>query len=879
MAVPKLNVSSETEIPEELQQQLQEFRRHLWRAKLMEALLAGAFGIVFSFLLVFTLDRFIPTPGWIRLLILLAGTSLFAVFAPYWIHRWLFKNRRENQLARMISHKFPRLGDRLLGVLELSDQQEAASSLSPALRAAATRDVAAAAAKRDFAEALPEDKNKFGLLLVAGLVALTVTTFIILPKAGTNALQRWLMPLSDTPRYTLTKFDERLPSQLVVAKGEPFSFTALLAKDSEQLPKYAKARLSGQSWQQAQLSEVAYRFDFAGQQEDSQISLAAGDARAKIKVIPTLPPTLESVGASIVLPPYLEQPTQQIDIRSGTLNILEGSSIALRANASRTLAKGMMEVTEWTSSETETATLPQKLFAQATGRRVNYPVIKVVEAPQEVRLSWEDELGLPGSESFRLRIQPLEDQAPSVYMQGTRRQIAILPEETIEFEATAQDDFGLKSFGLEWQGEFTKPSPNDPAKGEFALATGGSAETRLIAPVAFSPLIHKIEPQKLILRVFCEDYLPGRGRVYSQPLEIYILTRDEHAQMLKDRFDRVIGELEDATRKEQNNLDENKRIERLDNEELQEPQNQERLEAQRKSEQDNIEKLEKLSEEMEKLFQDALRNGEIEKETMEKLSETERKLQELAKEDLPEVEEQLNKAQDQRSTPEQSKKDLKKATEKQEQALEKMKKTLEQANESNRDFEAATFVNRLKRAADEQDGIANSLIQSFDKLVGLESDRVDPSEERLLGELSLQQQRTAADLRWIREDLGHFYSRTEKDIHKQLLDAMNNSPIDEELEYNRDRFSHNFSFRGIFFSKKWAAELRAWAKLLEGAQDEGGGGGGGGGGGSSMEDDDFEFMLKVMQMIQQEQDIRARTRAIEQLRRNSQKVNQQQRLP
>ena len=169
MSASKGNQQSAPEIPSELQEQLAEFRRHLWRAKLVEAVLAGFFGLLFSFLLVFVLDRMMPTPGWLRLLILIAGTSLFTFFAPYWIHRWILKNRRENQLARMISRKFPRLGDRLLGVLELSGQNESATTLSPALRAAATRDVAAAAAKRDFANALPSNRNRIGIMTVTAL--------------------------------------------------------------------------------------------------------------------------------------------------------------------------------------------------------------------------------------------------------------------------------------------------------------------------------------------------------------------------------------------------------------------------------------------------------------------------------------------------------------------------------------------------------------------------------------------------------------------------------------------------------------------------------------------------------------------------------------
>ncbi|WP_411844610.1 hypothetical protein AAFN60_11120 [Roseibacillus persicicus] len=865
------------EIPPELHKQLQEFRRHLWRAKMVEAILAGFFGLLLSFLVVFALDRLMPTPGWLRLVILIAGTSLFAFFAPYWIHRWVLKNRRENQLARLISQKFPRLGDRLLGVLELSGQSESAASLSPALRAAATRDVAAAAAKRDFSEALPSNRNRTGLIVVSALILLAAGAFVTLPKAGLNALQRWLMPLSDTPRYTLTKFDSKLPNQIVVPLGEPFELEVGLAKDSEKKPANARARLSGQSWLESTRDENRYRFEFSGQQKESSISLSAGDARARVKVIPTLPPTLESVDAMIALPEYLELPDRQIDVRSGTLAILQGSSVSLHANASRDLASGQLEVRDLPSAaqpaEEESApepAQPVKMSANAKGRRASYPALDIAENIREVRLSWVDKLGLAGTETFRLRLEPLTDEAPTVYIQGAQRQIAILPEETLEFEVTAQDDYGLKTFGLEWQGEFTKPSPDSPAKGEMELAPGGPAESQLVASAAFSPVVFGIEPQKLTLRAFTEDYLPDRERSYSQPIEIYILTRDEHAQMLKDRFDRAIGELEDAAREEQNNLDENKRIERLSDEDLQAPENQDRLEKQRAAEQENVEKMEKLNEEMEKLFQDALRNGEIEPETMKKLSETGQQLKELSEEDLPEVEEQLKKAQDQRSTPEQSKKDLKEATEKQEEALKKMRETLEKANEANRDFEAATFVNRLKRAANDHDGIANAMTGSIDKLIGLRTTEIDPVEERLLGELALQQKRTASDVRWIREDLGHFYSRTEKEIHKELLEKMEASKIDEGLEFNRERLARNLTFRSIVFSKKWAEQLREWAKLLEGEQENGEGGGGGDGGGGSMEDQDFEFMLKVMRMIQSEQDIRARTRAIEQLRRSSQ---------
>ena len=79
----------------------------------------------------------------------------------------------------------------------------------------------------------------------------------------------------------------------------------------------------------------------------------------------------------------------------------------------------------------------------------------------------------------------------------------------------------------------------------------------------------------------------------------------------------------------------------------------------------------------------------------------------------------------------------------------------------------------------------------------------------------------------------------------------------------------NYTFRAANNASFWSAKLKEWAKKLEGDKDDAGGGGGGGGGGGNPEDEDFEFMLRVMKMIQQEQDLRATTRALEEIKRST----------
>ena len=888
-----------TPIPKELKKQLAEFQRQLWRTKIVEAILAGFFGLIISFLVVFVLDRFIATPPLARLGILIAGTSLFAIFAPLMMRRWIYGHRKEGQLARLISKKFPKLGDRLLGVVELQDQKESHKTLSPELRAAAMAHVARQVGKKDMGEALPIcHYKKLGLGVALGALCV-ILSFSFAPKAGSNALKRWLLPLSGTERYTFTQLDlSGLPDPYTVPYDEPFVIIVPLKEETDDRPAIAAARYGLQDWLETDLSEKGYRFEFQGQQSSDVLTLRVGDALHRIRIEPEIRPELTALDAKVTLPAYLQLETKTIDIRSGTLSALAGSKIELEGTFSRDLksATGTVSAlppddeivsTFEEASETETeqpAPLPDPTPLELTifEDRITSSPIELGEFRVEIPLQWTDVKGLESSTSFNLKIQTAHDQAPLVYTQGIERQIVILAGETLEFEVLTEDDYGIQEIGLMWQGEFTKPTDESPASGELLLKQGSPSNSRLSELAIFSPKTHGIVPQKLTLVGYAQDFKPERERSLSEPIIIYILTEDEHAQLLKQRFDRLIGELEDAARREQNNLDTNERLDQLNKpEDLQNEENKEKLAQQEDAEDQNAEKMEEITKKMEELFKDAARNKSIEKETMKKMADSLQNMKELAKQDLPEIEKKLNESQDNKSTPEKAKKDLQEAIEKQKEALKKMQETIKKANEANNNFEASTFINRLKRAASDEDGISNKLVSSMTgqnseskkaatPLLGAaaESDTFDPVFRRMIEMLGTQQRRTGSDVNWIQEDLANFYARTQKEIHKEIVDDMKKSEISLKLEGLQTRISKNRSFTAALEAKKWGAQLREWAKKLEGTPPDAAGGDGGGEGGANPEEKDFEFMLKVMRMVQAEQDIRSRTRSLEQLMRS-----------
>ena len=164
--------------------------------------------------------------------------------------------------------------------------------------------------------------------------------------------------------------------------------------------------------------------------------------------------------------------------------------------------------------------------------------------------------------------------------------------------------------------------------------------------------------------------------------------------------------------------------------------------------------------------------------------------------------------------------------------------------------------------------IASSLIEAYERILGIKNSKLDPSDQRRLNEALTQQANTGSDVRWLQEDLANFFVRTKTESFKQILDEMKVSQIDIGLEEIRSLLAANHSFIATENSKKWADKLAEWAKKLEGEKEKDPNGGGGGGG-QSPEDEDFEFMLRVMKLVQQEQDLRAQTRALEQLRRNN----------
>ncbi|MCE9525875.1 MAG: hypothetical protein K8R36_07455, partial [Planctomycetales bacterium] len=618
------NSQNRLELPDSLQQQLEAYKRLVWRIKLTEAACIAAFGVLLAYLIVFALDRIWDTPGAWRGIIL-ATATVVAGCIPLALYRWVWRKRRLEQLARLISRRMPLLGDQLLGVIELvhSDGEVARSR---ALCEAAIRQTATETERCDLDKAVPSPRHRqWGFATTLPLV-LAIGLLVVCGAAAGNTWMRFLAPWRDLDRYTFASLD-KLPKQYVVPHGEPVMANLKLHDDSRWEPGQGKLYVGKQPAITAPLQEKNYPFAIAPQLVESPVFVRVGDFTQSVRLMPTIRPELTALTATYSLPKYLGRDgTQKKDGRGGSIAVVKGSRVGLSAAISRKLASaqvnGKPATTQESSIETE-------------GMLVN--------ATSQLEFRWEDELGLAGKEPFVLSVTARDDESPLVACEDLPRQKVLLETEQLAFTVRSQDDYGVKIVGFEWVGLNHSGLPTN-VKGERILGAGGPDKEALELRGTFSARDLGIEPQSVQVRVFAEDYFPGRPRAYSLPCVFHILSPEEHAIWITEQLSKWHRHALEVRDREKQLFERNKQFRELTAKDLDRPENRRELEKQSHAERANGRRLNTLVNGGEDLVRQAMRNPQIGVGHLEKWAEMLQVLKDISGNRMPSVAELLKEA-------------------------------------------------------------------------------------------------------------------------------------------------------------------------------------------------------------------------------------------
>src|SRR5262249_3337169 len=153
----------------------------------------------------------------------------------------------------------------------------------------------------------------------------------------------------------------------------------------------------------------------------------------------------------------------------------------------------------------------------------------------------------------------------------------------------------------------------------------------------FSAKSQGIEPQPIRLRVYAEDYLPGRPRVYSPTYLLYVLNAEQHALWLTEQLSKWQRQSLEVRDRELQLFETNKQLRSLTSEVLSQPEARKSLEKQSAAERANGRRLSGLVLSGEDLVRQAIRNPEFGVGHLEKWAEMLQVLKDIAGNRMPSV--------------------------------------------------------------------------------------------------------------------------------------------------------------------------------------------------------------------------------------------------
>ena len=830
-------------LPGALRRQFAQVEHRLCSVESTVALCCVAGGQMVSFLALFVSDRFWDTPAWLRLGLWFAGLAVTAGAGAFWARRWVWRRRDLRDLANLVQKKYRRLGDRLLGIVELANEKRHNANFSPALYHAAISQVADEAGSYDFRQSvssLAARKMAFGAAGLAGCVALL---FAVLPQPGWNAFLRWALPSANIPRFTLVSLDG-LPGELIVPHGEPFTVAASVRYHSFWKPRRAFALWPRQPAIETGVQDGKVRLQVPGQVEDGILQVRVGDARGAVAVLPVHRPALRELAAQIQLPDYLKYPGQNRILQNGSLLAVEGSKIAFHGKVTRNLASATMR----TGDEKPA---PLKIDGDSFASGQTQP-----DAAAEFTFHWRDNLGLTNAAPLRLSVQIQPDAPPVPEIVELPRDIALLYSDVLGIRVRARDDFGVRDLGLTW--EMTPDSPPAAiASTEVKIQTSSTQVKAMEKVFLWSPSVFRIPADSTVeLEGIARDYFPDRERARTALYRIRVLGPEEHAELVRRQLEELLTQVEEVTRLQEKIVAALGEVKDADK--MAPAQQSARLGQNKDDQTRNAANLDELSKTGENSVREAMKNPLFDGETIRQWSQSMRQWRQLSRNKMPAAASAMQSAQQNPGahTPE-----MADAMQKAEDVLKELEKMQSKASQRMDNLQALTLAQRLRKVGAGEKEIAAQLLDSASNTIGLLprqlSEKLRLFESALVRSQSAAQQQTAA----LQNEISRFFERTQKTAYGRVGKEMKDARATDELDRLGGLIEQNIGIEASDSLDQWSARFQSWAAKLE---PKSSGKGSGSGSGGQKKNDLTAQLIALLRLRENEFNLRDQTAILDQ---------------
>lgn len=835
----------QVDLPDALKRQFEGVERRLWRVETMVAVGLAICALLASYFAVFFLDRLWDTHPLVRTMVSLGGFAVFGYAGYRWFRNWVYRRRDKRFLAMLVQRRFRRLGDRLLSVVELADEKQHPGEYSEALYRAAIDQVAGEAGKYDFEETVQLDPIRHYSILLGVLGVALILLVLSAPQAAMNAFQRWIKPGANVERLTLINLSG-LPEQKIVPHGEPFEVACDVDYSTIWKPATARYWFQDQSKQEAKVVDKHLTLAVPGVVDTGNLNIRLGDAEESLRIQPTYRPFLKRMTAKISLPDYLKYPVQTEEAAGGSLTVLEGSRVELQGEVSRELSAASVQ---W-GDET-----PRPLNVEGPRFRSDPASLDTVF---QMTFNWEDRLGLTNAAPWTLTVQTEEDQPPVPEFRNFPRVGAMLETEVLNLEIAGHDDYGVKELGLAWRLFDATSEETEPRRMNYVAEN--SQQTELVRSFQFSPALQSVPAGAVVeLRGWATDFFPDRELALTPVHRIQVIGLEEHAEMIRQKMESVLVQLDEITRLEETIADETGNLTVTDPEDFEDGGKKEDIEELENSQRRNSEDLESLARKGMETLREALRNPVFTESTLREWTENLSAMNSLAQGQMQQAASQLQTASNSSQSAPQ---ELEQALQTEEEILERLASLRETVNEDLDNLQALTLSQRLRLMGKREDEIANDLKRIVSQTIGMLPEELSDRLQNRTESISGDQGETRDQSVELKEEISRFAERTRLENYQKVSEEMSESRTDEALEALRGLIQENRSMKSMQQLIEWAGRFNEWADRLQPPESEGGGSGQGGGSGEAAQRV-MEMLLTLLRTREGEVDLRQQTRLLD----------------
>jgi len=834
-------------LPKAYNETFERLRQRLHKLFFRDWLLLGFCILLVSLLVFIVLDRIFFVDGWVRPLFFVIGFVGLLLIGPYRYYKKAYAKRSEEKLTNIIKIHKPRLGDRIQGALEISKRESGASR---ELELAALDQIGREVEKLDINEVMTKPPHHLYFSGIGITLALIVLGGCLAPKQVSNAAKRFLFPVADIQRYSAIRF-EKIPENHYVIKGEPFELNVKLKENSfSDSAIIGIGKLDGESPVPKGYDD-GFLFSIPALEKTTNFTVQAGDAYQTIKIIPRSRPKISSMELRQKLPEYLKLEDRVLHPQKKRIQILQGSSLQLAIESNEHL--GAVIASEKLQFKQSENTAQSQRF--------------LVEESFSTNIGITDKYGIGLSPERSIHFDAVEDIAPTSRIYYKEKEFTLLPHETVEFKISAEDDYGINAVYLRID------SLNRTSYRNAKLAINGRPDARKISQnYIFNPEVLQLVPDSYRLTTEAFDYLEQGEPAYSDPIILHLLSYDAHANLVRSRFTSLLDKLDEYYQDALGNHQVNQLIAR---EYRREPYSftvAKKMKDSLKKERKSFTLFKQLSTSAIDLSKDTLRNKELDGSVQIFITLLSRRLQiEFPPKFSKEISVYESAFDDRFSFPVREAY-LDEAIATEAEALAELRKLILEMREFDRRFEAGSFAQRLQVVASDHFRRAKQIIGDYEVYAGKIKSQLDPMQEQSNMDFINAQVDSAQILRNIESDLRNYAAYAKKPDFARIADTINSSDIYSDMRAVEISLANNARFRAISMTKDIGEQIQSWAGELSAAIASGSMTSGGGGEGANTQEQDAEFMFRIMEIIRDQQNLRGKTRALDQQKKLQQEM-------